>query len=264
MSIQDAARHRGDGRSAPSSGTPPGASAASPWPRPSVGLHAAACRHPCRLWGSFLRRLQRPGNPHSVAASGLTGRQTAKNEAGWRNDRTGWRLPTGPREWGRERHADYRPQAACADRTGRKPRRRFAAPLVSRRALGAPAHRMKMTMADNTSHPIYPVADRLRRRRAEAHGRRGRDQGLRRRPARQPDNALSGMQTGIIDFVCHTSGFMETIYPPRFGPRPALYLQDQRRGRTGARRPGWPAIVRPVSGQGHVRACAGAIGAGAR
>lgn len=90
----------------------------------------------------------------------------------------------------------------------------LAAPLVARHALGAvPAHRMKMTMADNSTHPIYPVltafaADVLKRTdgavdiKVYGAGQLG-----------SQVNALTGMQTGIIDFVCHTSGFMETIYP---------------------------------------------------
>jgi tripartite ATP-independent transporter DctP family solute receptor len=90
----------------------------------------------------------------------------------------------------------------------------LAAPLVARHGLGAtPAHRLKMTMADNSTHPIYPVlttfaADVLKRTNGAVDikvygaGQLG-----------SQVNALTGMQTGIIDLVCHTSGFMETIYP---------------------------------------------------
>lgn len=90
----------------------------------------------------------------------------------------------------------------------------LASPLVARHALGdTPAFRLKATMADVSSHPIYGMlkgmADDIRHRtngaveiKVYGAGQLG-SQG----------NALTGMQTGTIDFVCHTTGFIETIYP---------------------------------------------------
>jgi len=90
----------------------------------------------------------------------------------------------------------------------------LSAPLVARHACGdAPAHRLKMTMADVSTHPIYAMlnqfaADVLKRTNGAVEikvygaGQLG-SQG----------NALTGMQTGTIDLVCHTTGFIETIYP---------------------------------------------------
>jgi tripartite ATP-independent transporter DctP family solute receptor len=90
----------------------------------------------------------------------------------------------------------------------------LSAPLVARHARGdAPAHHLKMTMADVSTHPIYGMltqfaADVLKRTdgavdiKVYGAGQLG-SQG----------NALTAMQTGTIDLVCHTTGFIETIYP---------------------------------------------------
>jgi TRAP-type transport system periplasmic protein len=90
----------------------------------------------------------------------------------------------------------------------------LSAPFVARHARGdAPVHHLKMTMADVSSHPIYGMlndfsADVLKRTsgavdiKVYGAGQLG-SQG----------NALTGMQTGTIDLVCHTTGFIETIYP---------------------------------------------------
>jgi tripartite ATP-independent transporter DctP family solute receptor len=90
----------------------------------------------------------------------------------------------------------------------------LSAPFVARQARGdAPAHHLKMTMADVSSHPIYGMltdfsADVLKRTdgavdiKVYGAGQLG-SQG----------NALTGMQTGTIDLVCHTTGFIETVYP---------------------------------------------------
>jgi len=90
----------------------------------------------------------------------------------------------------------------------------LSAPLVARHARGdAPAHHLKMTMADVSTHPIYGMltqfaVDVLKRTdgavdiKVYGAGQLG-SQG----------NALTAMQTGTIDLVCHTTGFIETIYP---------------------------------------------------
>jgi tripartite ATP-independent transporter DctP family solute receptor len=90
----------------------------------------------------------------------------------------------------------------------------LATPLVLRHARGdAPAHQLKMTMADVSTHPIYGMlndfaADVLKRTDGAVNikvygaGQLG-----------SQINALTAMQTGIIDLVCHTTGFIDTVYP---------------------------------------------------
>jgi tripartite ATP-independent transporter DctP family solute receptor len=90
----------------------------------------------------------------------------------------------------------------------------LGSPLVARYALGdAPAFRLKATMADVSSHPIYGMlngwADDIRKRTNGAVEIKVYGAGQLGSQA----NALTGMQTGTIDFVCHTTGFIETIYP---------------------------------------------------
>ena len=90
----------------------------------------------------------------------------------------------------------------------------MTSPFVVRHALGdTPAFRLKATMADVASHPIYGMLN------AWAADIRNRTNGaveIKVYGAGQlgsQGNALTGMQTGTIDFVCHTTGFIETIYP---------------------------------------------------
>lgn len=90
----------------------------------------------------------------------------------------------------------------------------LSTPLVARHARGdAPAHRLKMTMSDVSSHPIYGMlkgfaADVARRTNGAVEiqvygaGQLG-----------SQANAMTAMQTGTIDLVCHTTGFIETIFP---------------------------------------------------
>lgn len=90
----------------------------------------------------------------------------------------------------------------------------MGSPLVLRHARGdAPAYRLKATMADLSSHPIYGMLNTW------AGDVRNRTNGaveIKVYGAGQlgsQTNALTAMQTGTIDFVCHTTGFIETIYP---------------------------------------------------
>jgi TRAP-type transport system periplasmic protein len=90
----------------------------------------------------------------------------------------------------------------------------LGSPLVARYARGdAPAFRLKATMADVSSHPIYGMlngwADDIHKRTNGAVEIKVYGAGQLGSQA----NALTAMQTGTIDFVCHTTGFIETIYP---------------------------------------------------
>ena len=90
----------------------------------------------------------------------------------------------------------------------------LSAPLVARHALGqAPVHHLKMTMADVSTHPIYGMLNNFS---ADVLKRTGGAVDIKVYGAGQlgsQANALTGMQTGTLDLVCHTTGFIETIYP---------------------------------------------------
>ncbi len=73
-------------------------------------------------------------------------------------------------------------------------------------------------------------------------------------------NALTGMQTGTIDLVCHTTGFIETIYPTvAVLDLPYLFKTNEQAEKV-LDRTDWPAIVRSVSGQGNLRSLLGPLG----
>jgi tripartite ATP-independent transporter DctP family solute receptor len=90
----------------------------------------------------------------------------------------------------------------------------LSAPLVARYARGdAPAHHLKCTMADVSTHPIFGMLNDFA---ADVLNRTGGAVEIKVYGAGQlgsQANALTGMQTGTIDLVCHTTGFIETIYP---------------------------------------------------
>jgi tripartite ATP-independent transporter DctP family solute receptor len=90
----------------------------------------------------------------------------------------------------------------------------LAAPVVLRHALGAaPAYNLKMTMADVSTHPIYPMLNQFA---ADVLKRTNGAVAIKVYGAGQLGsqiNALTAMQTGIIDLVCHTTGFIDTVYP---------------------------------------------------
>jgi tripartite ATP-independent transporter DctP family solute receptor len=90
----------------------------------------------------------------------------------------------------------------------------LSTPLVARHALGdVPVHHLKMTMADVSTHPIYGMLNTFA---ADVKKRTGGAVDIKVYGAGQlgsQGNALTAMQTGTIDLVCHTTGFIETIYP---------------------------------------------------
>lgn len=90
----------------------------------------------------------------------------------------------------------------------------LSTPLVARHALGdVPVHHLKMTMADVSSHPIYGMLNTFA---ADVKKRTSGAVDIKVYGAGQlgsQGNALTAMQTGTIDLVCHTTGFIETIYP---------------------------------------------------
>lgn len=88
----------------------------------------------------------------------------------------------------------------------------LAAPAIIGHAR-AQARTLKMTLADTVANPVYEVCKKF------AADVKERTQGaldIQVYGAGQLGsqvNALTGLQTGIIDFVAHTTGFIETIFP---------------------------------------------------
>ncbi len=72
---------------------------------------------------------------------------------------------------------------------------------------------LKMTLADTIANPVYDVCKKFA---ADVHERTKGSLDIQVYGAGQLGsqvNALTGMQTGIIDFVAHTTGYMDTIWP---------------------------------------------------
>jgi TRAP-type transport system periplasmic protein len=90
----------------------------------------------------------------------------------------------------------------------------LAVPFVLRGARGdVPAHVLKMTMADVRTHPVYPVLNQFA---ADVLHRTGGAVQIKVYGAGElgsQTNGLTGIQTGITDLVCTTTGLLETIYP---------------------------------------------------
>ena len=90
----------------------------------------------------------------------------------------------------------------------------FALPYRAREGFAqAPAHVLKLTMADTRNHPLYQVllrfADDVKKKtngalEVQVYGTGELGSQL---------NILTGLQTGIIDLCAHTSGFIGTLFP---------------------------------------------------
>jgi TRAP-type transport system periplasmic protein len=90
----------------------------------------------------------------------------------------------------------------------------MAMPFIGRTGWAAsPTHSLKLAFADTQSHPIYEVLKRF-------------SEDVKNRTSGAIDiqvfsigqlgsgtNIMTGLQTGIIDFCAHTSGFIDTIFP---------------------------------------------------
>jgi TRAP-type transport system periplasmic protein len=89
-----------------------------------------------------------------------------------------------------------------------------AMPFVGRTGWAdTPAHTLKLTFADTQSHPLYDV---LKRFSADVSKRTSGAVDIQVFSIGQlgsGTNILTGLQTGIIDFCAHTSGFIDTIFP---------------------------------------------------
>lgn len=85
----------------------------------------------------------------------------------------------------------------------------LAAPLVAR----AQGRQLKLTLADNVSSPVYTIAQRFAANLKEKSGGAINVQVYGAGQLGSQTNALTSLQTGIVDFVMHTNGYMETIFP---------------------------------------------------
>ncbi len=89
-----------------------------------------------------------------------------------------------------------------------------AMPFVGRTGWAdTPSHTLKLTFADTQSHPLYDV---LKRFSADVSKRTSGAVDIQVFSIGQlgsGTNILTGLQTGIIDFCAHTSGFIDTIFP---------------------------------------------------
>jgi tripartite ATP-independent transporter DctP family solute receptor len=90
----------------------------------------------------------------------------------------------------------------------------LSAPLVAR-AGGARAaqHTLKMVYPDVPTHPLMQVSRRFADSVRDKTGGAVEIQVYTTGQLGSQVNMLTGMQTGIIDLCCHTSGFVQTLYP---------------------------------------------------
>jgi tripartite ATP-independent transporter DctP family solute receptor len=89
-----------------------------------------------------------------------------------------------------------------------------AMPFVGRAGWAAtPTHTLKLTFADTQSHPLYEVLKRFSDDISNRTSGAVEIQVFSIGQLGSGTNILTGLQTGIIDFCAHTSGFIDTIFP---------------------------------------------------
>jgi TRAP-type C4-dicarboxylate transport system substrate-binding protein len=89
-----------------------------------------------------------------------------------------------------------------------------AMPFVGRTGWAAtPTHTLKLTFADTQNHPLYEVLKRFAEDVSKRTSGAIEIQVFSIGQLGSGTNILTGLQTGIIDFCAHTSGFVDTIYP---------------------------------------------------
>jgi TRAP-type transport system periplasmic protein len=90
----------------------------------------------------------------------------------------------------------------------------IAMPFVGRTGWAAtPTHTLKLTFADTQSHPLYDVLKRFSEDVSQRTSGAIEIQVFSIGQLGSGTNILTGLQTGIIDFCAHTSGFIDTIFP---------------------------------------------------
>jgi tripartite ATP-independent transporter DctP family solute receptor len=88
----------------------------------------------------------------------------------------------------------------------------LAAPYILG-AARAQAKMMKMTLADTVASPVFPICQRFAANVKERTKGAADIQVYGAGQLGSQTNALTSLQTGIIDFVAHTTGYIETIFP---------------------------------------------------
>jgi TRAP-type transport system periplasmic protein len=89
-----------------------------------------------------------------------------------------------------------------------------AMPFIGRTGWAAtPTHTLKLTFADTQNHPLYEVLKRFSDDVSKRTSGAVEIQVFSIGQLGSGTNILTGLQTGIIDFCAHTSGFVDTIYP---------------------------------------------------
>lgn len=86
----------------------------------------------------------------------------------------------------------------------------FIVPSVKAMAQG---RMLKLTLADNVSSPVYTIAQRFAANLKDKSAGAIDVQVYGAGQLGSQTNALTSLQTGIVDFVMHTNGYMETIFP---------------------------------------------------
>ena len=87
----------------------------------------------------------------------------------------------------------------------------LAAPFI--RTAAAQGRALKLSIADTVASPLFAIAQRFA---ANVKDKTGGSVDIQVYGAGQlgsQANALTSLQTGIVDFVIHTVGYMETIFP---------------------------------------------------
>src|ERR1700730_10190936 len=89
-----------------------------------------------------------------------------------------------------------------------------ATPFIGRSGWAAtPTHTLKLTFADTQSHPVYDVLRRFSEDVSKRTSGAVEIQVFSLGQLGSGTNILTGLQTGIIDFCAHTSGFIDTAFP---------------------------------------------------
>ena len=86
----------------------------------------------------------------------------------------------------------------------------LAMPAIARAQTSRP---LKMTLADTVASPVFAICQRFAANLKEKSGGTLDIQVYGAGQLGSQANALTSLQTGIVDFVAHTVGYMETIFP---------------------------------------------------
>lgn len=86
----------------------------------------------------------------------------------------------------------------------------LAMPAIAR---AQTARTLKMTLADTVASPVFPICQRFAANLKQKSGGTLDVQVYGAGQLGSQANALTSLQTGIVDFVAHTSGYIETVFP---------------------------------------------------